>query len=114
MGCKVVKKGDLKEEKYQNGGQLQKDLIDAIVATRKGEPITVKWVFDGRVKEDNIDDAIDAILDKLQTSNTFREGFLMQLNARGLNIHEPADKREIDIFFESQLPNVLAAVLKIE
>lgn len=114
LGCKMVGEAGQQEEKFQKVGQLQKDLIDAIVATRKGEPITVKWVFDGRVKEDNIDDAIDAILDKFQTSNTFREGFLMQLNARGLNIHEPADKREIDIFFESQLPNVLAAVLKIE
>ncbi len=114
QGCQ---KGDLKEEKYQNGGQLQKDLIDAIVAKKNGDPITVKWAFDGRIKEENLDSAINAILEKFQTSPTFRNGFLQQLQMPGLNAHKSSDGEAIRRFFSSrpdgELRQILAEVLKM-
>lgn len=114
MGCKVVKKGDLKEEKYQNGGQLQKDLIDAIVAYRDAKPIPVKWTFDGRVKDKDIDEAISAVMEKFRTSSTFRDGFLMQLRADGLDVHNAADEKNIGVFVDRDLRNILQTVLKLE
>lgn len=112
LGCKVVKKGDLKEEKYQNGGQLQKDLIDAIVAYRDAKPIPVKWTFDGRVKDKDIDEAVSAVMEKFRTSSTFKNGFLKQLNAAGLDIHVPADADDIKDFIDNELPDILKVVLK--
>lgn len=94
---------------------MQKDLIDAIVAFKKNEPVTVKWAFDGRIKEENIDEAIEAIKTQFITKPNFKVGFFEQLSLDELNPTNMAHEAAIKAFIEDgELEQILTLVLKLE
>lgn len=82
----------------------------------KGEPVTVKWAFDGRIKKENIDDAIAEILAQFAEKPNLKAGFLGQLKMDGLNPKNAEHKTAIDKFFEEEgdFETVLTMVLKLE